>query len=211
VKTLAIDLSSAHGQVAVAADGRVTHERKFACDRGRGAGVFLALEDLREAWRDAGVIAVGIGPGSYNGLRAACALANSMQMATGARLCGAPSVCLLGVPERHYIVCGDARGGRAYRAEVRERKICGEIGLIGYDEAAARLKTEGVAVYRIGPLPCAEYLPEAAPEASVLALLAPELPATGPAGLQPIYLKPPHITLPRAGHGPDLQGCAPRC
>ena len=198
MKTLAIDLSSSHGSVAVAADGHVTHERRFPCERGRGAGVFAALEELREAWRGVELIAVGVGPGSYSGLRTACAVANSMQMATGAQLCALPSVCLLPIPDEHYIVCGDARGGRAYRAEVRDRRICGEIHLAPYAEVAATGTGNGISLYRVGPLPGADDLAESTPDASVLALLAPRLPRLDPAGLQPLYLKPPHITLPRA-------------
>lgn len=197
MKILAIDLSSSCGSVAVAVGGRVVGERRFACERGRGVGVFAALKDLRPAWCGAEIIAVGIGPGSYNGLRAACAMANSMQLATGARLCASPSVCLLPVDDGHYFVVGDARGGRAYRAEVRDRRLRGEISLISHSEAAALSSGKSAPTYRVGPLPGGDDLPESTPEAGVLALLAPELAALSPQKLQPIYLKPPHITMPR--------------
>lgn len=198
MKVLAIDLSSSCGSVAVATGGRVVAERRFACERGRGAGVFAALKDLHPAWCGAEIVAVGIGPGSYNGLRAACALASSVQMATGARLCALPSVCLLPVADGHYFVVGDARGGRAYRAEVRDRRIRGEISLVSHGEAASLSSDKSAPTYRVGPVPGADDLPESTPEAGVLALLAPELAAVSPQDLQPIYLKPPHITMPRA-------------
>jgi len=41
-------------------------------------------------------------------------------------------------------------------------------------------------------------LPEAFPEATVLALLAGGLEPADPREVRPIYLKPPHITLSRA-------------
>ena len=141
MKILALDVSSALGSVAVSADGRTVGVERFVCERGRGAGVFAALAKLRDAWRDADVIAVGVGPGSYNGLRTACALASSMQMATDARLCSAPSPCLLDIDEEHFFVFGDARGGRAYRAEVRGRKLRGEISLLDYSAATDAAKT----------------------------------------------------------------------
>ena len=197
MKILAIELSSSRGSVAVAKGETIAGQKHFACERGRGAGVFAALEELRVLWHGADIVAVGIGPGSYNGLRAACALATSMQMATGARLCASPSPCLLAVGDAHYVAYGDARGGRAYRAEVRERKICGEISLISHAEAMARAEKELVPSYRTGPLAGLEQLPEAHPDAAVLALLARKIPAWGPGALTPIYLKPPHITLPR--------------
>ena len=197
MKVLALDVSSALGSVVVSAGGRTAGEERFACERGRGAGVFAALARLRDSWRDADVIAVGVGPGSYNGLRTACALASSMQMATGARLCSAPSPCLLDIDEEHFLVFGDARGGRAYRAEVRGRKLCGEITLLDYSAATDAAKGATPA-YRIGPLACLEHLPPAHPDAAILAGLAPALPSLVPGQLRPIYLKPPHITLPRA-------------
>lgn len=198
MKTLAMDLSSAIGSVAVADDGRVIIEASFPCERGRGAGVFVALEKLREAWREADLIAVGVGPGSYNGLRAACALANSMQMATGARLCSLPSPCILGIQDDQLIAYGDARGGRAYRAEVRDRRLVGDIALLDYASAAERAKDESGMAYRVGPVPGLDWLPESRPEASILALSAPDLLPLAADDLQPIYLKPPHITLPCA-------------
>lgn len=202
MKVLAIEISSARGSVAVAENGRVVAERRFACERGRGVEFFTALESLREVWKNADTIAVGIGPGSYNGLRTACALANSLHLAGGASLRAVPSPCLLPTAAEHFFVCGDARGGRAYRAEVRKRRLVGDISLITHHEAAA-LAGGAVPAFRVGALPGAEHLPEAAPEAGVLAMLAPDCPVQSEGHIGPIYLKPPHITRPR-GAGPGL-------
>jgi tRNA A37 threonylcarbamoyladenosine modification protein TsaB len=198
MKVLAIELSSSLGSIAVAKGDTIAERRTFACERGRGTGVFAALEESRDLWRDAEVIAVGIGPGSYNGLRTACAVATSIQMATGAKLCAIPSPCLLAIGDEHYAVYGDARGGRAYRAEVRDRKICGEISLISHADAMARTEGELVQCYRIGAVPGLDRLPDVHPDAAVLGLLARHVPTLSPGDLEPIYLKPPHITLPRS-------------
>ena len=196
MKVLAIEISSPEGSVAVAVNKDVVATRRFACERGRGAEVFAALAATRESWKDAAIIAVGIGPGSYNGLRVACAIATSLQMAGRTEVRLSPSPCLLPVDEPHFFVCGDARGGRAYRAEVRGRRLCGEIALLPYAEAA--LAADGdIPVFRVGTFPGGEHLPASYPDAAVLALLAQGLPAAETGPIEPIYLKPPHITLPR--------------
>ncbi|MFM8656995.1 MAG: hypothetical protein ACKOD5_07680, partial [Chthoniobacterales bacterium] len=66
-----------------------------------------------------------------------------------------------------------------------------------YAEAVARSEKEKASSYRTGPVPDLERLPEAFPDTGVLAVLAQDLPPLSPAELGPIYLKPPHITLPR--------------
>jgi len=203
VKVLALELSSAAGSVAVAENGLIVAEVRFVSERGRGAEVFAALKRTRPSWRGADIIAVGIGPGSYNGLRTACAIATSLQMAGNATVRVAPSPCLVPTEEDHFFVCGDARGGCAYRAEVQGRRLVGEIALLPYAEAAA-LADGPLAGYTVGPWPGSERLAALSPEARLLALLAPDLPAAPGGQIEPIYLKPPHITAPR----PDLP--APR-
>mgnify|MGYP001766452966 CR=1 FL=1 len=199
MKILALDISSATGSAAVAAGGAVVQVRNFACPRGRGGEVFAVLEELRPAWVGLGTIAVGIGPGSYNGLRTACALAGAFQDALGIRVVAAPSPCLLGVDEDHYFAAGDARGGMVYLAEVRGRRLAGDIRMVAREEFLAMVAGGfKVMVYRVGGIAGAEALPEAHPDAAVLARLAPSLDPAEPGGPEPIYLKPPHITTPRA-------------
>ncbi|MGA1123198.1 MAG: tRNA threonylcarbamoyladenosine biosynthesis protein TsaB [Chthoniobacterales bacterium] len=196
MKILAMEISTLAGSIAVAEGGRLVAERRFACDRGRGSEVFAALAATRPAWKGAEIIAVGIGPGSYNGLRISCAIAASLQMATGAAIRISPSPCLLPTEETHFLVCGDARGGRAWCAEVRRRRLCGEVALLPYEEVG-KLAGGALPVWRTGPLPGGEEIHPCAPEAAVLALLAPDLPTTEVGRIEPIYLKPPHITMPR--------------
>lgn len=198
MKILALETSSARAGMAVSENGRLVIVRPFEAPRGRGAEIFTVLEECREIWRGADRLAVGIGPGSYNGLRVACALAGSFQLALGLELVAAPSPCLLGVTDDHYFATGDARGGRVYWAEVRDRRLQGEITLLDHGQLADRLAGAGTApVYRVGSLPAAGHLPEASPDPAVLAQLAATLPPADPGHLEPLYLKPPHITTPR--------------
>lgn len=200
MKILALDISSAEGGVAVAVDGEITDVRRLDVPRGRGAEVFSALEDLRPAWEGLDRMAVGIGPGSYNGLRTACALAESFQRALGIEIVAAPSPCLLDVREERYFAAGDARGGMVYLAEVEHRCLRGEVRLIKRDEFFQM--ADGVSpapIFRVGVIAGAEKLFAARPDAVVLARLAPSLIPLSTGRLSPIYLKPPHITTPRVG------------
>lgn len=199
MKILAFDTSSPVGTIAVSDKGRITAARTFEIPRGRGAKLFTVLHDLRSAWSGCSRIAVGIGPGSYNGLRASCALAQSLQIALGSELVSVPSPCLLPVPDTRYRVAGDARGGRFYLADVRDRSLDGEIRLLTHEEFHREIHAcRGIPIYRIGPLTEIDGLPEHFPDAAVLASLATGLAPAEPSSFGPIYLKPPHITQPRA-------------
>jgi tRNA threonylcarbamoyl adenosine modification protein YeaZ len=199
VKVLAIETSSASASIAVAADGEIVAVRRFDTPRGRGAEVFTLLDEMRAAWSGIDRLAIGLGPGSYNGLRVACALAGSIQMALGVELATAPSCCLLNVDEHNYRAIGDARGGRVWFATVKDRRLAAEIELLPPDECLRRISASAAPVYRVGEISGFEHLPVAVPDASVLALLAPDLPPADAARIEPVYLKPPHITAPRTG------------
>jgi hypothetical protein len=74
----------------------------------------------------------------------------------------------------------------------------GQIDLLDHGQLADRLARAGaVPVYRVGSLPAAGHLPDASPDPAVLAQLAASLPPADPGRLEPLYLKPPHITTPR--------------
>lgn len=199
MKILAFDTSSPVGSIAVLDDGKITASRTLEIPRGRGAQLFTVLHELRSAWSGCKRVAVGIGPGSYNGLRASCALAQSLQMTLGAELVAVPSPCVLPVPDARYRVAGDARGGRIYLADISDRRLDGDIRLLTHEEfQRAMHANRDIPIYRIGPLAGAEGLSGHFPDAAVLASLALALPPAEPSSFGPIYLKPPHITQPRA-------------
>ena len=66
-------------------------------------------------------IIVGIGPGSYTGLRVAAATAIGLQLALGCPAFGCPSV--LGYQNGSYHVVGDARLGSVFLASVEGKRL----------------------------------------------------------------------------------------
>ena len=97
MKILALEFSSAQRSAAVVADGLV---RGMATQMGgRAAHAFHLIEQaLGEAqWEREQIecLAIGLGPGSYTGIRAAIALAQGWQLARGTKILGIGSVeCL---------------------------------------------------------------------------------------------------------------------
>lgn len=97
MKILALEFSSSQRSVAVADDRRVSSEVIESGGRGTNA---LAMVDgaLREANLEREQIeclAVGIGPGSYTGIRVAISVAQGWQLARGVKLLGISAIeCL---------------------------------------------------------------------------------------------------------------------
>jgi tRNA threonylcarbamoyladenosine biosynthesis protein TsaB len=95
---LAFEFSSARRSVALARDGVVLAE---AAETGghRVTNAFALMEkvlsDAKVSREEVEAVAVGLGPGSYTGVRAAIALAQGWQLARGTRLLGVSSAeCL---------------------------------------------------------------------------------------------------------------------
>ena len=120
MKMLALEFSSAQRSVAVVvadADGRpLTTSEVVETATGHTMKPFAMIE---EALRSAGVererievIVVGLGPGSYTGIRAAIALAQGWQLATGVKTAGREQrgMCGGAGPSRWHhgqVQCGD--------------------------------------------------------------------------------------------------------
>ena len=91
---LALEFSSARRSVALARGADVLAEA-VEQSGGRGTNAFGLVEkvlaDAKSSREEIEVIAVGLGPGSYTGIRAAIAVAQGWQLARGIKLLGVSS------------------------------------------------------------------------------------------------------------------------
>lgn len=116
--TLAIDLSSARGSIALFREGMLIFEAIFQSERSHNACLFGPLSQaLDQVGQEEDVlILVGTGPGSYTGVRISIAAAQGIGLSRGWKVIGIPSICTADFPQYHVI--GDARRGMYYHAEV---------------------------------------------------------------------------------------------
>jgi tRNA threonylcarbamoyladenosine biosynthesis protein TsaB len=131
---LAIETSTPRGSVAVVkGDETVVYERSFSSERSHNSQLFEPLrEALEKCGDDLRAIVVGTGPASYTGVRIGIAAAQGVAMSRGVPLIGLPSVLALEVKGVEgsggkFVVCGDARRGKFFVAEVRDDALVGKV------------------------------------------------------------------------------------
>jgi tRNA threonylcarbamoyladenosine biosynthesis protein TsaB len=198
MKILALELSTGRGSVAFIDQGRVAFAREFANDRKHSGAFFECLEATHQSCGAASLIVVGLGPGSYAGVRIAISAAVGLQAAVGAQLIGIPSICATDADDPEFCVIGDARRNSFFYSRIANGEC--EEGPMLVDEQTLLDRLRDLAL----PVYCAEAPPQfpqtriAYPSATRLAELAQRdrsdkiLPP-----LQPIYLREAHITQPK--------------
>jgi tRNA threonylcarbamoyladenosine biosynthesis protein TsaB len=199
--TLAIDTSTTRGAVALLAGGVLLLEENFVADRSHSASLFSVLERARALLPGDCLdqIAVGLGPGSYAGVRIAIAAAIGLEFGLGARLVGIPSSAALETSEPHYLAIGDARRETFYFTRV-DGGVCRESPLLATEsELRARLaEFPGLPVFTSVPIPEFQNAQIALPSAAKIARIAAEGAGTLVIdALEPIYLREAHITQPK--------------
>src|SRR5438477_1734070 len=122
MKILALELSTARGSLAWLNDD-VELAGEWPNDRKNSAAFFENLSVAAKKFGPPEIIIVGLGPGSYAGSRIAISAAIGLQVASGARLIGFPSICAMESDAREYCVIGDARRQSFFFAHVRANDL----------------------------------------------------------------------------------------
>jgi tRNA threonylcarbamoyladenosine biosynthesis protein TsaB len=187
---LALDASTHRGSAALLDGRQVARELFPETPRGRGGALFSALEELLRDAQAIRRVVVGIGPGSYNGVRSAIAAAWGIAIARKIPLVGISSV--LGLDDGDYFAVGDARGQQYFLAQVRRGTFIIEPKLLIRDQVEAELrKAPHLPIFASAPI---EFLSDAVirtPSAAKLGELAADWAPNDP---QPLYLKAAHVT-----------------
>ncbi len=199
MKILALELSTTRGSLAWLYDN-VEVVREWLNDRQNSAAFFENLDALTNEFGDPETIIVGLGPGSYAGTRIAISAAIGLQLSSGARLIGFPSVCAIECDADEYCAIGDARRKSFFFARIRGHELIEGPMLYSEAEMNGKLKKleSTMPISSSDPLPQFERAVVRYPSALVLARVAREsgrsffLPP-----LEPIYLREPHITVPK--------------
>jgi tRNA threonylcarbamoyladenosine biosynthesis protein TsaB len=199
VRIVAIETSTDTASLACWSEGALVWGEDFPAKRSLCADLAPRLAVGLGAMGGVDRIVVGLGPGSYAGVRIAIATAMGLQAALGCELLGVPSAVAMQPFGAHFTVAGDARRGTWYFSEVREgRCVVGPELLDSMERLLAKVAESGV------PLVVAENAGwcgsalVALPRASILAqAVAAGAGIVQVGSLEPLYLRDAHITRPK--------------
>jgi tRNA threonylcarbamoyladenosine biosynthesis protein TsaB len=200
MKILALELSTGQGSIAWLEHDREPFVRTFTNDR-KHSGLFF--QNLQTCVREFGLpdgIVVGLGPGSYAGVRISIAAAVGLRAAAATKLLGVASICGMDTGARDYCVIGDARRASFFFGRVVNGRLMEGPSLHSGMELEMKIKELSGPLYSSEPLPQFPKATLAYPSARRLAMIAcdqiGEIADTQ--SLEPIYLRGPHITVPKA-------------
>jgi tRNA threonylcarbamoyladenosine biosynthesis protein TsaB len=199
MKILALELSSRQGGVAWLDGGHEPFVRAFANDRKHSGWFFEHLQFCSREFDAPDLIVVGLGPGSYAGVRIAIAAAVGLRAASAAKLAGIPSICAIETAARDYGVIGDARRDSFFFGRVSGGRLLEGPSLYSRAELEAKIMEISVPLYASEPLQQFPKATLAYPRAQKLAEVARDQidEITDTRSLEPIYLRAPHITVPK--------------
>jgi len=168
--------------------------------RSDSSALFAAMQEAVASCGNPDALCVGLGPGSYNGLRASIAAARGFATALGIPLHAIPSPLALSGSGTNFWALGDARGGHYWIARVSEGTFLEEPELLSPKETAIHLKNHpDLPILSASHLTGIEGIQIVTPSAVRLAILAKRGDPSSRVSVtpEPLYLKPPHITAPK--------------
>ncbi len=183
---LALEFSSEQRSVAIARDGNVLAEAGETGGRNTAAFGMIekVLAEAKIGREEIDVIAVGLGPGSYTGIRAAIALTQGWQLARGIKLTGVSSVEAIAAQAQAEKIFGrvnvvvDAQRGEFYLASFEisaaGRRETGPLRIASPAQIASAAREDARPTVFIGP-EVTKWFPSGKiifPRAAVLARLA---------------------------------------
>ena len=186
--TLALETSTPEGSLALFDGETLLETHHFQALRGHNNKIYAPIEAMLDRIEDRRLdrLVVGTGPGSYTGVRIAIAIADALALSHGAVLIGCSSMvaATLGETEEHFWMVGDARRDTWYRGEVRSGAT-----VEGALNANVPVRTFDLK----SPFPGVEIdVPTAERLGSVSQAMSPT-----PGPVEPTYLAPPYITMPK--------------
>ena len=200
MRILSLELSCARGSITFLDDNKIHFDREWPNDRKNSGPFFEHVAEVQKEFGKADTIIVGLGPGSYAGTRIAISAAIGLQTASYARLIGYPSICAMDCNSFEYCVIGDARRNSFFYARVSDRNLAEGPTLMSEAELEQKLAKLDRKMSVLTPEKLSKF--ERAelryPSARVLARLAAHSKRQFvQPPLEPMYLREPHITIPR--------------
>lgn len=200
MKILALELSSARGGLALLNDRKIEFDREWPNDRKNSGPFFEHLSEVQKQFGKPDTIIVGLGPGSYAGTRISISAAIGLQVASQARLIGYPSICAMECDAVEYCVIGDARRQTFFFAHIRGNELAEGPTLMTEAELREKLAKldKKMSIFTTEKLPQFERAELRYPAAKLLAKLATDSKRSfAQPPLEPMYLREPHITIPK--------------
>ena len=173
---LSIDTSTSQTSVALVKDGKVLFNKNHNDPLAHGEVLPKLVEQALEINRGIDLVAVGMGPGPFTGLRVGIAFAQSFAQAAGVSCVGVCSLDAMAsnINEVEFIVSTDARRKERYWARYENGKRVSEPAV----SSTLELEKLGVKIFNEG-----DYYPDPV----AIAALA----LSGEKVLQPIYIRKP--------------------
>ncbi|HEY4282367.1 MAG TPA: tRNA (adenosine(37)-N6)-threonylcarbamoyltransferase complex dimerization subunit type 1 TsaB [Chthoniobacterales bacterium] len=204
MKILALELSTARAGLAWSADGATADFQsvEWPNDRKDSGPFFENLQKIVQQFGLPERIIVGLGPGSYAGVRIAISTAVGLGAASAAaELIGYPSVCAISSQTPDYAVIGDARRRSFFLARVCNRTLVGDYELLCETELKKRIEQlePGLPVFSSDQFSQFQgRLEQRYPSAKILGQLGCETErefCRPP--LEPVYLREANVTIPK--------------